>query len=151
MDYKPVFQALADRFAADMGSSVLPGGVTRKNLPASAFKEQPALCVVEDSLGYRGGIEVPLSREVGAIVVLHARVLGDAAAPGNAHLDLISRVEDALKWHAGERTSNTAAQWTTLGDRVRYARLAEEVAIDDDVHDASQVTITLRVRMLVID
>jgi len=148
VNFKPYFAALAARMAADLKSVQL---VERRNLPAGSFppEKQPVLIVLESTVAEVG--PPPLLWDLGAILILHARIGGADMAPGEQHLDLISNVGDALRWRAGEPHGDQGNPWTTLGGLVRWARLEGDVTIEDDVVDAAQVSITMRATMRVLD
>jgi hypothetical protein len=144
VNFKPIFAALADRMTSDL---VSVQEVSRRNLPAKSFPNQPALVVLESSVG-------PLDEpeqlwNLGAILVLHARTNAADMQPGEQLLDLISEVIGALSWRAGEPMGDGGSPWTTLGGLALWARPEGSAVIEDDVYDAAQTSITIHVRMLV--
>ncbi len=146
-DFKPVFEALVDRLRTDLGADIKR--VTRKNLAAKSFSEaeQPAIVLLALGVDPQGGVGAqPLGHELVAQLVLHSRISGSDESPDDQVLDLIAKIEAALMWRDDEPRSDGIGSWTTLGGKVKWARL-EEVAISDDVKDVSQVSTYMRVRM----
>jgi hypothetical protein len=149
VDFRPIYAALAQRLQDDLGGAVK--AVTRQNLPAGAFPEQPALVVLEYGLTPSDDDTYPvLWEELSALLVLHTRTVGDDAAPGDQVLDLISKIDGALKWRTGEAHSDGNGRWTTLGGLVLRARLGA-VSIEDDLYDPQQVSTKIRVLMRALD
>jgi hypothetical protein len=155
LDFKPFYAALAERLRLDLGSGLAE--LSRQNRSAKSFRTsdgawaQPALVVLEDTLGsIVGEPSRPASVwQLGAILVLHSRVSADDQAPGEAVLDLVGKIADALRWREGEPQSDGANYWTTLGGAVLRAWLEGDVLVGDDVDgDAAQLSTVFHVRML---
>ncbi len=149
MDFRPIYAALATRLATDLSGSVVK--VSRQNLPAKSFPDQPALVVLEDTVTPLGATEAqPLLWQLGAILVLHSRIVAQDLAPGEQVLDLISKIEAALRWRQGEAVSSGSRRWTTLGGLAIRAWM-EEITVEDDIDDPGQASTIIRVKMLVHD
>ena len=154
VDYRTVFQALADRLDEELVGKGVARAVTRKNLPASAFppKQQPAICVVEssgrktdeDAIQDLGGPEV-----LEAYLVVHSRVGGEDESPGDRVLEIVRAIHDALKWKTTEPRGPSGSAWTTLGGAVYWARVGDWFTVDSD-EDVAQVSTQITVTMLAV-
>lgn len=147
MDFRPPYAALVERLQHDLGS-LLRAPVSRQNLPARAFPDQPALVVLERGLARPSSATWDLE----ALLVLHTKASGDDQKPGEPLLELIAAIDRALRWKPGEPRPRTVDDrpWTTLGGLALRVRL-EDASIEDDLYDAEQVSTLMRVRMLVPD
>jgi hypothetical protein len=148
VDFRPAYEALATRLGDDL-RDVLRSPVERRDLPAGSFKtkDQPALCVLEQGDDPIPDDGRPVAWQLSTLLVLHSRIGADDAAPGATLLDLRERVENALKWRAGEPRSPDG-YWTTLGGAVRQARLGA-VRFTNEGDEAAQITTLMDVSMLV--
>ena len=147
MDFRPIYQALADRLATDLGAAVAV--VSRENLPATSYPDQPALVVLASTLSTEGGLRTPVRWELGATLILYSKVDAEEdRKPDDKLLDLVARVRTALGWRAGEPRSDGLGAWTTLGGKVLWAQL-DDAAIDDDPRDPAQLKTYMHVTMSV--
>jgi hypothetical protein len=148
VDFRPAYEALATRLGDDL-RDVLRSPVSRKNLPAGAFKpkDQPALVVLETGFAPLNDDAAPLAWKLDALLVLHSKVGADEDAPGASLMTLIAAVEAALRWRPSEPPGDDGYS-TTLGGTVWNAKLGP-VTITDDEEQADQVTTLLQVSMTV--
>lgn len=146
-DFSPAYEALRARLEADLSDVVFT--VTRRNLPARHFppEAQPAVCIVEDGGGPLFQGDRPVAYELNCLLALHVQTSAEDEAPGDRLLSLAARIEKALQWRPGEPKSEDG-YWTTLGGKVRWARIGPWDPFDDPGRD-TQVTEVFEVSMLV--
>jgi hypothetical protein len=145
-DFRPAYAALADALRARLGAAVRE--VSRQNLPAGHFTDQPALLVLENG-GARlldGDSQEPLLHQLRALLVLYVKVDAESEQPGDDVTNLVGLVSGALEWREGEPPCEDDGASTTLGGEVRRAWLGDWDVVDD-VADASQMTVLLNVTM----
>jgi hypothetical protein len=127
-DFTAVYDALEQRLREELGGDVKT--FLRKNAPFNLVPSQPALLILETSIGpeWDGPSLAPVW-VLGVDLTLYTQATVGNDKPGQQVLELIAKIHDALAWKPTEEF--TGGYSTTLGGLVRYARISGDAVVQD--------------------